>query len=155
MKCPLPLYSCLFHLSFICLVLLGVWGLLLVFGRCSMRTAPFIDVFLMYLWEEMRSMTNNSAILILLLLFILQTLVWMSFLQKVLPNPTPVSTQLVYGTPSLPPQQHPVPLWTSIWHQYIHFLKCKVGINCQMSVSSMRTRVWSPFCLVSRFVPTT
>lgn len=46
MKCPPLLYSCLIHLvnthsSFIFLVLLGVQGLLLVFGRHSVRTVPW------------------------------------------------------------------------------------------------------------------
>ena len=50
----------------IVLVLWGVWGLLLVFSRCSVRIVPFVDVFLMYLWEEVRSMSFYSSILILL-----------------------------------------------------------------------------------------
>ena len=48
-----------FFLSFILpgcagifLVLLAIWGPLLVFSRCSVRTVSFVDVFLMYFWER-------------------------------------------------------------------------------------------------------
>ena len=44
------------------LVLSSVWGLLLVFDRCSLRVIPFLDVFLMYLWEGVSSMSLDSAI---------------------------------------------------------------------------------------------
>ena len=53
----LPGYVGLFH------VLSGVWGLLVVFSRGSVRTVPFVDVFLMYLWEEVSSISFYSAVL--------------------------------------------------------------------------------------------
>ena len=66
----LPISYFLFFLSFIlpsCVgiffVLLGVWGLLLVFSRCSVRIVPFVDVFLMYLWGEVNSISSYSSIL--------------------------------------------------------------------------------------------
>ena len=43
-------------------VLLGVQGLLLVFSKRCVRIVPFVDVFLMYLWEEANS-SYYSAIL--------------------------------------------------------------------------------------------
>ena len=47
----------------VCLVLLGVQGPLLVFSRFSVRIVPFVDVFLMYLWEEVNSTSSYSTIL--------------------------------------------------------------------------------------------
>ena len=44
------------------LVLLGVQVLLLAFSRCSVRTVPFVEVFLMYLWVEVNSMSSYSTI---------------------------------------------------------------------------------------------
>ena len=46
------------------LVLLGVQSLLLMFGRCSERIVPFVDVFLMYLWGATNFMSSYSAILV-------------------------------------------------------------------------------------------
>ena len=51
----LPGYTGLFH------VLSGVWGLLVVLSRASVRTVPFVDVFLMNLWEEVSSTCFYSA----------------------------------------------------------------------------------------------
>ena len=45
------------------LVLLGVWSLLLMISRCSMRNVPFVDVFSMYLWGVMNSTSSYSTIL--------------------------------------------------------------------------------------------
>lgn len=39
-------------------------GLLLVFSRCPVRTTPFVDVYLMHLWEEVSSTFCYSDILI-------------------------------------------------------------------------------------------
>lgn len=50
----------------ILLDLSGVWGPLLIFSRCSIRTFPFVDVFLMHLWEKMSCMFCCSALLSLL-----------------------------------------------------------------------------------------
>lgn len=33
-----------------------------MFDRCSLRVIPFLDVFLMYLWEGVSSMSLDSAI---------------------------------------------------------------------------------------------
>ena len=33
-----------------------------MFSRCSVRIVPFVDVFLMPLWEEVNSMSSYSAI---------------------------------------------------------------------------------------------
>lgn len=46
------------------LVFSGVWGLLLVFSRFSVRIIPHIDAFLMYLWEEESSTSYYCTILI-------------------------------------------------------------------------------------------
>ena len=35
-----------------------------MFSRCSVRIVPFVDVFLMYLWEEVSSTFFAAAILI-------------------------------------------------------------------------------------------
>ena len=45
------------------LVLLSAQGILLVFSRCSVRTVLFADVFLMYLWGEVCSISPYSATL--------------------------------------------------------------------------------------------
>ena len=65
------LFSLFFYLSFILpacqgifLVLLSSQGILLVFNRCSVRTVLFADVFLMYLWGEVCSISPYSATLI-------------------------------------------------------------------------------------------
>lgn len=47
------------------LVLSDVWVLLPVFSRRPVRVVPFVDVFLIYLWEEASSVSSCSAILIL------------------------------------------------------------------------------------------
>ena len=47
------------------LVLLGVQGPPIVFSMYSMRFVPFVDVFLMYLWREVNSMSSYFAILTL------------------------------------------------------------------------------------------
>ena len=59
-----------FFLSFILsgcegffLILWGVWSLLLMFSRCSVRVFPFVDVFLMYLYGELNTASSYSAIL--------------------------------------------------------------------------------------------
>ena len=52
------------------IILPGIWGLLLVFSRCPLRIVPSVDVFLMWLWEEVSS-TFNSTIFIRTLSFIL------------------------------------------------------------------------------------
>ena len=44
--------------------LAGMWGLLLVFCTCSVRTVLFEDVSLMYLWEKLSSLSCYSAILL-------------------------------------------------------------------------------------------
>ena len=41
-----------------------VWGLLPAFSRCSVGVVPHVDVFLMYLWEEVSSMSFYSTVLI-------------------------------------------------------------------------------------------
>ena len=46
------------------LVLSEVWGLPPAFSRYSVRTVQHVDVFLMYLWEEVSFMFLYSAILI-------------------------------------------------------------------------------------------
>ena len=48
------------------LVLLGVWSLLLMFNRFSVRITPSVDTFSMYLWGEMNSTSSYSIILTLL-----------------------------------------------------------------------------------------
>ena len=45
------------------LTALVVWDLLLEFSRYSVRTVPHVDIFLMYLWEEVSSTSFYSAIL--------------------------------------------------------------------------------------------
>ena len=45
------------------LVLLGVRSLPLMFSRCSVRTVPFVDVLLTYLWGETNSASSYSTIL--------------------------------------------------------------------------------------------
>lgn len=42
---------------------LGVQSLPLMFSRCSVRTVSFVDVFLMYLWGEINSMSYYSSTL--------------------------------------------------------------------------------------------
>ena len=44
------------------LVLTGVWGSLLVFTRCSGRIVPLVDVFLIYLWGEMNSVSCSTIL---------------------------------------------------------------------------------------------
>ena len=46
------------------LAALVVWDLLQAFSRYSVRTVPHVDVFLMYLWEEVSSTSLYSTILI-------------------------------------------------------------------------------------------
>ena len=46
---------------FLVLLGVGVQGLLLVFGRCSVRVVPFADVFLMHLWGEMNSTASSYS----------------------------------------------------------------------------------------------
>lgn len=65
--------SFIFFLSFVLpndkgifLVLLGVWSLLLMFNRFSVRITSFVDIFSMYLWGEMNSTSSYSIILTLL-----------------------------------------------------------------------------------------
>lgn len=53
------------------LILPGIWGLLLVFSRCPLRILPFVDVFLMCLWDEASSTFFYSTIVIGTLSFIL------------------------------------------------------------------------------------
>ena len=66
----LILFPLFFFLSFILLscvgiflIFLGVQGPLLLFSRCSVRTAQFVDTFLMHLWGEVNSIFFNSTIL--------------------------------------------------------------------------------------------
>ena len=66
-----PLLIPLFFFSFfflpccegICLALLGVWSLLLMYSRFSLRIVPFVDVFLRYSWGETNSASYSSTIL--------------------------------------------------------------------------------------------
>lgn len=46
------------------LTALFVWALLQAFNRNSVKTVPHVDMFLMYLWKEVSSMSLYSAILI-------------------------------------------------------------------------------------------
>ena len=60
-----PIFSCPLHgYVAISLILSSVWILLQVISRFPMRTLPFEDVFLMYLWEEVCYTSSYSAILI-------------------------------------------------------------------------------------------
>lgn len=45
-------------------VLSSVWVLLPMFSRCPVKIGPFIDIFLMYMWEEVSSIYSYSTILI-------------------------------------------------------------------------------------------
>ena len=56
-------FPSIFHPTQVFLFLLVVWGPLIVFSGCSMRTGPFVDVFLMYLCGEVNSRSSYSAIL--------------------------------------------------------------------------------------------
>ena len=66
-----PLLIPLFFFSFfflpccegICLALLGVWSLLLMYSRFSLRIVPFVDVFLRYSWGETNSASYSSTTL--------------------------------------------------------------------------------------------
>ena len=53
------------------IILPGVWGLLLVFSRCLLTIVPLVDVFLMWLWEEVCFTFFYSTILTGTLSFIL------------------------------------------------------------------------------------
>lgn len=73
-EAQVPTHFCLFIFFFpfilpnyveIPLVLSDVWVLLPVFSRRPVRVVPFVDVFLIYLWEEASSVSSCSAILIL------------------------------------------------------------------------------------------
>ena len=55
----LSFYDSSFLFSFI---LLGVWSLPLMFSKCSVGTVPFVDEFLMYLWEVTNSTSSYSII---------------------------------------------------------------------------------------------
>lgn len=46
-------------------LLSGVEFFLLVLSRCSVRISPFVEIFIMYLWEEVKFTSSFSAILFL------------------------------------------------------------------------------------------